>query len=40
MLSKYNRHNDTCPDLCVSEATVPKVLLECHLEQGAKFILK
>lgn len=34
MLPQYNRHGDTCPNVRVPEATVPKVLLVCRWGQG------
>lgn len=34
MLPQYNRHGDTCPNVHVPEATVPKVLLVCHWGRG------
>lgn len=30
MLPKYNHCSDTCPNVLVPEAPVPKVLLVCH----------
>lgn len=34
MLPKYNCCGDTCPNVHVPEATMPKVLLVCHWGRG------